>query len=290
MSLWIVGLYVLAGLRPVDYFFNPQSGETNYTYGRDPTGAITLFPKEYRFNPLTGAKLAPLDAATGEAYRKQQGVQEDQLKQAEVLRQRQAQLAAAQAELHRQQAALHEHQEKLSAEPEQLEKHKDTAQAGAFASRGENTSNYAPPTPTQIPVNQSQAYLVDTGEYVVTLKSYERVGPNILFHLQYTNRTQDDLELTVVQAFPEAVMFDDDGNQYHAAAVSFSGGGNHLVVLLPKQVTINADLSFQNLAATARTIAILRVVTWWASPSHPRIPGWNFGQRSEVEFRDIRIS
>ncbi len=114
VSLWIVSLYLLAGLRPADYFFNPESGETNYSYGTDPTGAIALFPKEYRFNPLTGAKLAPLDAATGEAYRRQQGVREAQLKQAEVLRQEQAQLATAQAELHRQQAALRDQQDTLA--------------------------------------------------------------------------------------------------------------------------------------------------------------------------------
>lgn len=157
VSIWIVSLYLLAGLRPAGYFFNPESGETNYTYGTDPNGDITLFPKEYRFNPLTGAKLAPLDAATGEAYRKQQNLHEEQLKQADALRQDQAKLAIAQAELHRQQAELRIQQEQLAQRERELTAKAEAGRPGQSPPAPQPTASTTPTESSEGAVPHLQA-------------------------------------------------------------------------------------------------------------------------------------
>ena len=93
VSIWFVMLFVLAGLRPKEAFFNPYHGESNYAASKDANGNITLFPKEYKFDPMTGAKLTPLDPAIAQEYRKQKGIQEDETLRGEELQKRETELA-----------------------------------------------------------------------------------------------------------------------------------------------------------------------------------------------------
>jgi hypothetical protein len=103
VSIWFVALYLLAGMRPKEYLFNPATGETNYSYNKDANGNVALFPKEYRFDPATGAKLTPLDAAVAQEYYRQKGLRSEEVKQTEALRQEQVKFENAQAELRKQQ-------------------------------------------------------------------------------------------------------------------------------------------------------------------------------------------